>query len=182
MSTDNYSRHTTKRSPRWLLSAAALLALAAPVAPADDPDRGLEMVVYSDTAQGRRLIRGETDTRATREAVERDRFEAHNNRCVSLTLSGDLERAEVVCNDAVRAARRSAAAGRSGFSPQSVSGNVRTNRAMAYTNRGVLRALQGDRAGAWADFEVAQSLSPRVSAATNNLARLAEVVSPTPEE
>ncbi len=174
----NLNTRTTVRRRRFGLLAAAMgLAFAVPAAHAEaeaDARAGaFEMVVYSDSAQGKRLIEGDYDEAlAMSEAVNATRFESLNNRCVSLTVSGELSKAEVVCDSAVRAARRSAAAYAGRYSPHGVAGDVRTNRAMAFTNRGVLRALQGDRAGAREDFETAVDLSSRVKAAATNLVKL----------
>ncbi len=103
------------------------------------------------------------------EAVSKTRFAALNDRCVSLTVARDLERAEVVCNDAVRAARRSGAAHAPGYANRGIVTDSRTNRAMAFTNRGVLHALQGEGEKARADFETAMGLSATIAAAAANL-------------
>jgi hypothetical protein len=47
--------------------------------------------------------------------------------------------------------------------------DTRSRRAMAFTNRGVLHALQGKGERAKDDFRTAVTLSTRLSAATENL-------------
>jgi hypothetical protein len=158
------------RGRRFVLTAAASLALAAPLAQAEMTTGAFEMVVYTGSTQGEHLIEGDWEAAmALDEAVSKTRFAALNDRCVSLTVARDLERAEVVCNDAVRAARRSGASNAPGYVNRGIATDSRTNRAMAHTNRGVLHALQGEGEKARADFETAMDLSATIVAAAANL-------------
>ncbi|MEM1411238.1 MAG: hypothetical protein AAGH19_02690, partial [Pseudomonadota bacterium] len=127
------------------------------------------------TPQGQLLIQGDWEgAEAMNETVSATRFAALNDRCVSLTVARDFDRAEVVCDDALRAAHRSEV-----FRSQRTTGALagsdrRTNRAMAYTNRGVLRAFQGKGEGAREDFEMAVRLDASLEAAAANLKVLAD--------
>jgi hypothetical protein len=129
-----------------------------------------EMLVFEDSSMGRHLIEGDLGAAlSTNETRSLSRFSALNDRCVSLTLAGELEKAEVVCNDALREARRSNASGAPGYSGRGAMTDTRSRRAMAFTNRGVLHALQGKGERAKDDFRTAVTLSARLSAAAGNL-------------
>jgi hypothetical protein len=162
---------------QFILATAASLALAVPVAQAETETGAFEMVVYTGSTQGKHLIEGDWEAAmAAGETASKIRFAALNDRCVSLTVARDLDRAEVVCNDAVRAARRSAASHAAGSTARGIVTDSRTNRAMAFTNRGVLLALQGEGEAARADFEAAMGLNASIEAAAANL----EVLSALP--
>ncbi len=142
-------------------------------AQADTRAGAFQMLVAEDSAPGRHLIDGDVDAAlALSETRSLNRFNALNNHCVSLTLKGELDKAEVVCNDAVRQARRSEAGYTPGRAYQGATIDPRSRRAMAFTNRGVLHALQGRGELARDDFESAVVLNGRLSAATENLAVL----------
>lgn len=169
-------KHLTPNSPardhrrsRSILAIALGLAFAAPAAHADKVG-AFEMLVYEDSKQGRLLIQGEWEkAEAMSDTVAKTRFAAFNDRCVSLTIARDFDRAEVVCNDAVRAARRSEHSRSTRSSSPMTTGDKRTNRAMAHTNRGVLRAFQGEGEAAREDFELAIALDADINAAATNL-------------
>ena len=148
------------------LTIALGLAFAAPAVQAEKAG-AFEMLVYESSAKGQLLIQGEWEAAEAMEgSVSETRFAALNDRCVALTVARDLDRAEVVCNDAVRAARRS----ETSRSPGTVvDGDIRTNRAMALTNRGVLFAFQGEGEAAREDFERAVKLNTEIEAPVANL-------------
>lgn len=155
------------------VTAVAGLPLASPTALADG--QALEMVVYTDSVQGRRLVNGDWEKAlAMGTAASMGDFEASNNRCVSLTLAKDWDAATAACDIAVATAVSDASPAWKRVSPAAVSREQSTRQAMARTNRGVLRALQGDRTAALKDFGVALELSSRVDAARSNLAILGE--------
>ena len=158
----------TKRSLGLLTGLAfALTAQAEPRAGA------FQMLVAEDSVPGQHLIEGDVDAAlALNETRSLNRFGALNDRCVSLTLKGELDKAEVVCNDAVREARRSDAGYAPGRAYRGATIDRQSRRAMAYTNRGVLHALQGRGDQAQDDFKTAVALNGRLSAAADNLAVL----------
>lgn len=151
---------------RLAVASAVLGVMFTFQAEAESRAGAFEMLVFEESAAGRYLVDGALEEAlALNEARSLKRFSAVNDRCVSLTLAGQLEKARVVCNDAVRAARRSdtRAAG------QGVAMDTRSQRAMAYTNRGVLFALLGEVRLAQEDFKSAIDLSTGLTAATDNL-------------
>jgi Tfp pilus assembly protein PilF len=56
---------------------------------------------------------------------------------------------------------------------------MRSDRALALSNRGVIRAITGDDSGARQDFELAIKLGRNLRAPTENLARLETEASET---
>ena len=166
---------STGKRPGARVSALGLAVSLAFALPAQAGPRAgaFEMLVFEDSAQGRHLIEGDVDAAlAMNETRSVNRFSALNDRCVTLTLTRELDQAEVVCNDAVREARRSEAASASGRTFRGATIDTRFRRAMAFTNRGVLLALQGFGELAREDFETAVLLNKRLSAAAYNLAVL----------
>lgn len=120
---------------------------------ADEGPKAYTMMVISDAARGKLVTKGKFS-----DAIERlmmttmssDDFEAHNNLCVSYTKTGDLEKAAEACDAAVasradltRAAERRLALTKS---------QIQREQAIALSNRGVLRAIDGDLVGAQDDF------------------------------
>ncbi len=169
-------KHFNRLKRMGAVATALGLSLAASTAFAEG--KAYEMVVYSDSPTGKQLLAGELEEAMDVGAsLHVSSFERYNNQCVSLTLAGDHAEAAVACDAAVTAARRSKGAQRVRFTSRGVMGDVRTKRAMAFTNRGVLRAVQGDLEGAREDFETAVNLTSRVEAAPANLATLGEVMS-----
>jgi hypothetical protein len=151
-----------------------LFGLAVAASAQAEPRAGaFQMLVAEDSVTGQHLIEGDIDAAlAQGETRSLNRFSALNDRCVSLTLNRELERAEVVCNDAVREARRSGNSGSPGRGFQGTEIDPRSRRAMALTNRGVLYALQGRGELARGDFDAAVMLNARLAAAEENLAIL----------
>lgn len=82
--------------------------------------------------------------------------------CVSHTLVGQFRHARRHCENALQETLR-ATKGRTGPA---------TELALAYSNRGVLRARASDRAGAEDDFRAALGLGADTGIPTRNLARL----------
>lgn len=160
------------RKPFDHLARLALVTSLAFAMPAQAETRAgaFEMLVFEDSVEGRHLIEGNLDKAlALNETRNESRFSALNDRCVALTLARELDKAGVVCNDAVRAARRSDAARAPGTTNRMTGTNTWVQRAMAFTNRGVVHALQGEPELARNDFRAAIKLSTRVTAATGNL-------------
>ena len=160
-----------------MLMAGAGLALAATSTPAAEEEgagpHSFEMVVLGDTYGGRQVLAGKI-SRVLDNALPGNRpsFDALTNHCVSLTLSGELVEAETACEAALSEANSKLDRLDSAFTPAHVKGEIRVRSAMALSNRGVLKALQGDSIGAREDFTEAWSLTQRVEAPKANLARL----------
>lgn len=82
--------------------------------------------------------------------------------CVSHTLVGQFRHAQRHCDAALEQVRGA----------QSEGGGTTTGLALAYSNRGVLRARAADVGGAEEDFRAALELQPEAGIPARNLARL----------
>ena len=87
------------------------------------------------------------------------------NLCVAYTATGAFAEAREACERAVEMARRE-----DSFASTRFPSNSATSRALS--NRGVLRALIGDSAGAASDFRAAVKVTDAWPAAKRNLAHL----------
>jgi hypothetical protein len=88
--------------------------------------------------------------------------------CVSHTLVGQFRHAQRHCDGALEATREAAGG----------NGETATELALAYSNRGVLRARAGDPEGAEADFRTALELGAATGIPTRNLAQLLQREAP----
>ena len=100
-------------------------------------------------------------------------FDVATNLCVAYTMTEQLDSAELACNAAVKAAEKMADATSPMFN------NAVSDQAIAYSNRGVFRAVSGDLDGAREDFDLAIKAAPEDSHAVVNLAKLQEQSSDT---
>ena len=91
---------------------------------------------------------------------------AYNNTCVAYTILQDYQRARHACGKAVKILRAAKARQRG------ARGAIPASLAMAYSNRGVLRALTDDLKKAEQDFSRAQKYATRVDQYTHNYALL----------
>ena len=117
--------------------------------------------IRSNHRHARRLLRSGQQTRTLP-------FDAATNLCVAYTMTEQLDIAALACDAAVKAAEKTADV------PSPVLAKAVSDQAIAYSNRGVLRAVSGDLEGAQADFEMAINAGsgPESSHATVNLAKL----------
>jgi tetratricopeptide (TPR) repeat protein len=93
-------------------------------------------------------------------------YPVSTNLCVAHTKIGKLDEAEAYCDAAVKAAEIGAESG------HRKDIDYQDEWATALSNRGVLRALSGDEAGARADFASAMLLNSEWKVPAANLARL----------
>ena len=154
--------------PGTLLTISLLAA--SPVGAHDRQDV-FEMTVIRDAAFGSKVVSGKHD-----EAIERinalkvrepERFFVNTNLCVAYTMTREFDAAATACDDAL-----ADLADPSATLPASRERIVRRYRAMALSNRGVLRAVTGDDRSARQDFNAAVALEAGVSAPVRNLAYL----------
>lgn len=103
---------------------------------------------------------------------EASRFAKLSSLCVSHTLVGQFVHARHHCDEAL-AETRAASAGKW---PEAAA--LATELALAYSNRGVLRARSADYEGAERDFRAAIELKPATTIPTHNLTRLLEQETP----
>jgi hypothetical protein len=157
-----------------LIGAAALLAVVSvatsPVAQADEAagNGAYEMSVVVDRAHGDLVSRGRYERAILRIASHPNRFPfaTATNLCVAHTMVGQYRHAQRYCDEALEAAESAA---RSGRRPDR---EYTTEWALAYSNRGVLRARMGDTESARLDFRAAIDLHCGSELPVHNLARL----------
>lgn len=150
-----------------LLLASALFSGAAHAAGAP-----YEMASYTNWPGGTELLAGDYDAVIAKTkpvALMMDETAAlvgATNRCIALTIKRELPEALGVCETALERAVRADSLPGLRFPRDSAT-------AKALMNRGVVRAVAGDKAGAEADLRKAAAMSPTKDAAARNLARLA---------
>lgn len=164
------------RSPRNVITArsklaAAILLLAAGSISAHEVQQsGYRMTVIQNEAYGRFMMFGKFEKGIARINTLGSRgsnsFAAKNNLCVGLTKTGDLEQAREACDAALAISEQS---GRFGETP--LEKEILRDQTLAYSNRGVLRAVAEDFHGAMEDFEYAAELDAEanVDVALDNL-------------
>lgn len=154
------------------LYAALLMFVAVPVTAGEKAD-GFEMTVIQDSAYGAEIVSGELDLaiakiHAREYTRKRDAFPVSNNLCVALALKQEFEKAAAECEKAIAVSKER-------IEMEESQGYAATSRnyAMALTNRGVLRLLQGEPELATEDFENARQLRSVIGAPRRNLQYLA---------
>lgn len=151
-----------------LFSGLALLTLALPALASDDP--AFTLIAYSNAPGGEALLAGDYDTAISIAKPQRRRVGmrlfAETNLCVSYTITGMQDEAEAACGKAIKLASSSSS------SVWTSIGETRARRALAYSNRGVMRAVTGDQEGAREDLSKAQRIDAERPAYAQNLARL----------
>ena len=168
-----------RKTPRLSVHLVAITSLAAAsLAQAAEYDVAYSMTVISDESYGYLVKDGDYDEAidkiANRSMRRAGSFEAQTNLCVAYTKSGDLENAQVACNNAVDEIQKRAERPLNRHStPEHYVDGYRAFLALAYANRGVLSAVRGNSAEARADFLRASELNARLpTPAEINLARL----------
>lgn len=148
--------------------ALLLAAGVAGQAGAEELPSAYVMTVFDDRAQGQQVVSGDYDqaiAALTESGYGNASLEIRNNLCVAYAMANDLPKAEKACMQALRSRSKSAAFWNHSF-------RAREDRAVAYSNRGVIRAISGDVEGAMEDFRRAVRLSGTFEPAAHNLARL----------
>ncbi len=159
-------KHGFAKLMMYSLLACAALAATSDSAFANDKKSAYRMAVFIDAAEGRAVHRGKYERAIARLTEERryhdyDPFARHTNLCVAYTKTGDFEKAEIACGQAVTLYANSEA-------------ESERDRSLALSNRGVLHALRGNVELARADFEAATELYRYVRHTKYNLARVAK--------
>jgi Flp pilus assembly protein TadD len=146
-----------------------LMAVSAQSADAAEAQSPYVMTVIADMAQGEQVVSGQYEDAiaaiTSPNTRNRDSFAASNNLCVAYTKMNDLTKATAACADALQVSKNT-------FGPWYDASRMRSDRALALSNRGVIRAITGDDSGARQDFELAIKLGKNLSAPLENLARL----------
>jgi len=146
------------------------LAWVFPLQPAwaDSAADSYQMSVVLDRAHGDIVSSGQYQKAILRISNRHTRFPyaSATNLCVAHTMVGQFKHAEHYCDEALVEAEKAAARGhRKGR-------DYTAEWAIAYSNRGVLRARMGNTAGAADDFRMAVELKAGTDAPMNNLSRL----------
>jgi hypothetical protein len=159
------------KSKGSVLFLSSFVCFGALLAPASRASASYEMESYANWPGGSEIAAGDYDSAIARAASGALRMDAATalvaatNLCVAYTVKRDLAPAAAACERALALARRAdTAAG-----ARLVRGMAT---AKALTNRGVLRAVSGDRGGAAADFRKAAELRGSSAAPERNLAYL----------
>ncbi|MDJ0699386.1 MAG: hypothetical protein QNJ07_05975 [Woeseiaceae bacterium] len=158
-------KHGVASQIRYAVLAFAGLVVMSGSASAEDNKSAYSMAVIIDAAEGRDVRKGKYEqaiaklTEAKRNRTD-DEFARSTNLCVAYTKTGELEKAEIACDQAVMLYADNR------FEPERY-------RALALSNRGVLRAVKGDVELARADFEAATEIYRLGRFTKDNLARVA---------
>ena len=155
------------RMPRILVMLGVLAGSLSP-AIAEEAPPSYEMMVIGNDAFGDLIVDGKYESairKNLRKKTYRDQFALKNNLCVAYTMAGQLEEATKACDSAITANRHAA-------SPWAVRRHYTAWRAVAYSNRGVLRLVQGDRDAARSDFEQAAVLKDSLGQSRIDLTHL----------
>ncbi len=152
---------------------AGALAVALPLAqslPADEAaaNHAYEMSVVIDRAYGELVSRGRYERAILRIAGHSSRFPfaSATNLCVAHTMVGQYRHATRHCDKALEIAAEIAGAG------LRKDRDATTEWALAFSNRGVLRARTGDADGAELDFRAAIELRGESQVPMHNLVHL----------
>lgn len=155
---------------------ALLTVPAVQAAEPEQPHFVMNVVAASEGAD--HLVAG--DARSAIVALEqssnprRDRYARSTNLCVAHTLQGDFDAAERHCDQAVRLSQFA--------ETDTLRGQyTRVETAMALSNRGVLRALDGRMIDARRDLERASRYGRASAEARSNLRRLGNMEAKTSE-
>jgi len=147
-----------------------VLSVAAPPLIADDnaDTDAYEMSVVVDRAYGELVAHGRYERAILRIASHSNRFPfaTATNLCVAHTMVGQYRHAMRYCDEALTVAEDAARTGRR------EDRDYTTEWALAFSNRGVLRARMGDEEGAEHDFRMAIERHGGSDLPVHNLARL----------
>jgi tetratricopeptide (TPR) repeat protein len=166
----NERKHKAHAVNGKLAVAILLLAGGSSLAEQTSPS-AYRMAVIKDDAYGRVMMSGDYHKGIEKISSYRYKkgrtFAAQNNLCVAYTLTREFADATSACDTALSISERYVRHRSSPISPF-----TSRDLALAYSNRGVLRAVTGDADGARQDFESAARANTDMQAANENLARL----------
>lgn len=150
-----------------LLAIAAFAPLQAAVA--EVPEDSYELLVVVNRAFGDLIVKGQYQRAIDRIGGSPNvyPFATATNLCAAYGMLGDLDRATPYCDEALERAEKAANSGRRKGNEE-----MTGKWAHAYSNRGVVRVLRGDEAGAEEDFRMAIELRADMHAPTHNFALL----------
>ena len=161
----------------WVLLPLILVGVGLSVISADvlaqEDSTSYQMSIVFDRSYGDIVSRGSYERAIVKINRSRDHypFATATNLCVAHTMVGQYKHAEHYCNQALEEAEKAAAQGRR------KSRDYTAEWAMAYSNRGVLRARIGDDAAAEQDFRMAIEKETGKDLPIHNLAVLKQETS-----
>lgn len=166
--------HTISESAlmsRRMLPAVALLFCQSLFA--DGMPDYYRMAAIEDSAHGQQVVSGDYHAAITELAGARPKsaryFAASTNLCVAYTITKQFDKAESACDAAIQSRDHVKYPAR--WFHTEITRTKTRDKAIAFLNRGVLKAVTGDTEGARQDFESANRLKTTVDA-RDNLLRL----------
>ncbi len=171
----NDQKHMDRVGTVAKVVCALSLAVACTPAWSDTGKPNYEMAFFSDAAQGAKILSGNYDQAIDKINTKSNAGHAlhvKTNLCVAYTKSGDIEAAEVACEEAVIAAKTFRKIRRSDLAVETPAQTRARFVAIALSNRGVLHAVKGDLDAARADFDAALAQQARVSSVRANIEKL----------
>lgn len=173
---NTFSPEAPKRKRVTLLASLLLCMATSQQAFSANSDELFHMMAIEDQAKGALITEQKFAEAIEKISTIRERrrsFAAHTNLCVAYVKLKRAEEARKSCEAAVAA--REGTSRKKHWYPLANSGGrlFDRDRAVALSNRGVLRALTGDLDGAQADFEMSASITNSLDATRTNLAKLA---------
>lgn len=154
------------------VATAALVLMSGATLAGETAGSAYTMSVIKNEAFGQTFLSGEYEKGIAKIqsyiARRAESFAAKNNLCVAYTLTGKFDQAAPACEAAISKSKQNGRQENSPLNPYDDSRDL----ALAYSNRGVLRAVSGDIEGAIQDFEYAAEVNTDLVAAAENLAYL----------
>ncbi len=168
------SRRRNVQALPLALCAGLTLSMATAAFAAEQP-HPFVLTAYPTAIGGHALLAGRypvalQQLRGHTSAAAFDAAAVSTNRCVALSMTAQWHAAQAACDTAVRAASRARLDSPAWTVGSGVDGDRRL--AAAYTDRGVMRWLSHDHAGAQQDFARARTLAPDSGFVTRNLTAL----------
>lgn len=157
------------------VTCALSLAVACTPAWSDTGKPNYEMAFFTDSAQGSKILSGKYEQAIEKINTKADPTAsplAKTNLCVAYTKSGNIEAAEIACEEAVVAAKSFRKVRRTDLGIETPAHTRARYVAVALSNRGVLKAVMGDFDAARADFEAALALRSSLASIHANIEKL----------
>lgn len=166
-------RHNAPMLP-LALCAGLTLSMATAAFAAEQP-HPFVLTAYPAAIGGHALLAGRypaalQQLRGHTSPAALDAAAVSTNRCVALSMTAQWHAAQAACDSAVREASEARLDSPTWALGSSIDSDERL--AAAYTDRGVMRWLSHDQAGAQQDFSRALTLSPGSGFVTRNLTAL----------
>ena len=156
-----------------LVSALLTTTVVFPLQGSADGEQQIqyEMVVVRNHALGNLVSNGKYQLAVNRITGRRnyEPYATATNLCAALTMLGKFAQAEPRCEEAIKLANKRPVPAPKGWKGINQSA---TQRAIAYSNRGVMRILRGNVNGAEEDFLTAIERKANLRAPAQNLAKV----------